>query len=966
MRERTYSDFDLLIDGSADTGYRARVVGSPTGETGPVAIEFPFTEQDIEIFLLRIGRPRIVRRGGTRASLMPAVEEFGGKLFDAVFRDQIRVALATSLDKTEGDDVGLRIRLRLADAPELADLPWEFLYDRGARRFLALSDWTPLVRYLEMPSRIRPLSVTAPLRILVMAASPVDFDRLDSVGEKAQLREALADLIDTHRVTLEEEPSGTLTGLQRQLRRGEYHVFHFIGHGGFDETEDDGLLYFEGRNGHSQAVSGQALGELLHDHRSLRLAVLNACEGARSGREDPFAGTAQSLVRQGIPAVVAMQFEITDDAAIAFSHSLYDAVADGYPLDASMAEARKAVRNMPNPVEWATPVLHMRAGDGRVFAVAANAEKHEPRDGPRELLGPDRESLDPDDTTDGSGEPSEEGVPTSKADVSRRTNPAHPSPTAVPQALAEPESETGTGRGFVQGHTVWDSPVGVDIAGASRARRILGGARAVTAPVRRTLGPLARPVVLQDPDGSVRYTTGSPEAARSVSVETLDERIGADLIHSLIDEVRRSAGDGAATAAILAEELIAGLTDLMEQGAHPLALSREIDAQTAAVLEQLSHMTMEVESKEQVECLVSTYAEDSDVGQIIAVAVDKVGKEGAIIVEESNTFGVELELTEGMRFDKGYISPHFVTDEERGTAVLLDPYILLVSATVSAVGDLLPLLEKVMGTGSPLVLIAADVEGDALATLVVNKSRGVFESVAVKAPGLGKWQHANLADLAILTGARLFPEAGATLDGAELADLGRARAVIITQESTTIVEAAGDGGQIENRVNQIRDELENSDSDRDREKLRERLGKLAGGVAVIKVGGRNHDRVLSRMAAFEGGIRVMTGAIRDGIVPGGARVLAVTASFLTAARPKPRDLILTALTAPMRQLAVNAGADADAVLERAGSSSSDEAFDAKTGQFSDLAAWTVFDSADVMVTAVSSAAASARRFLAIL
>jgi chaperonin GroEL len=190
--------------------------------------------------------------------------------------------------------------------------------------------------------------------------------------------------------------------------------------------------------------------------------------------------------------------------------------------------------------------------------------------------------------------------------------------------------------------------------------------------------------------------------------------------------------------------------------------------------------------------------------------------------------------------------------------------------------------------------------------------------------------------------------------------------VIITQESTTIVEAAGDGGQIENRVNQIRDELENSDSDRDREKLRERLGKLAGGVAVIKVGGRNHDRVLSRMAAFEGGIRVMTGAIRDGIVPGGARVLAVTASFLTAARPKPRDLILTALTAPMRQLAVNAGADADAVLERAGSSSSDEAFDAKTGQFSDLAAWTVFDSADVMVTAVSSAAASARRFLAIL
>lgn len=303
---------------------------------------------------------------------MPTIEEFGGKLFDAVFRDQIRVAYATSLDKAEADDVGLRIRLRLADAPELADLPWEFIYDRGARRFPALSDWTPLIRYLEMPNRIRPLSVTPPLRILVMAASPADFDLLDSAGEKTRLREALGELIDSNRVIVEEEASGTLAGLQRQLRRGEYHVFHFIGHGGFDDAEDDGVLYFEGHDGHSQAVSGQALGELLHDHRSLRLAVLNACEGARSGREDPFAGTAQSLVRQGIPAVVAMQFEITDAAAITFAHSLYEAVADGYPLDASMAEARKSVRNMPNPVEWATAVLHMRTGDGRVFALAGD------------------------------------------------------------------------------------------------------------------------------------------------------------------------------------------------------------------------------------------------------------------------------------------------------------------------------------------------------------------------------------------------------------------------------------------------------------------------------------------------------------------------------------------------------------------------------------------------------------------
>jgi hypothetical protein len=377
MSERTYRDFDLLVEKSGESGYRARVIGSPAGETGSVAIEVPFSEQDIEIFLLRIGTPRAAVRRGSRANLRPMIEEFGAKLFDGVFRDEIRVALATSVDMTESDDVGLRIRLRLTDAPELADLPWEFLYDRSAGRFLALSDWTPVVRFLELRGRIRPLTVTPPLRILLMAASPVDFDRLDSAGEKSRLRDALADLVAANRVVVEDEPTGTLAGLQRRLRLGEYHVFHFIGHGAFDETHDDGVLYFEGPERRSQAVTGRALGELLHDHRSLRLAVLNACEGARSGREDPFAGTAQSLVRQGIPAVIAMQFEITDDAALTFAHSLYQAVGDGYPLDASMAEARKSIRNMPNDVEWATPVLHMRAGDGRVFAVQTNLP-HEP------------------------------------------------------------------------------------------------------------------------------------------------------------------------------------------------------------------------------------------------------------------------------------------------------------------------------------------------------------------------------------------------------------------------------------------------------------------------------------------------------------------------------------------------------------------------------------------------------------
>ncbi|WP_301113330.1 CHAT domain-containing protein [Microbacterium sp.] len=356
------------------------MIASPSGEAGPIDLELPFTQRDVDEFLSTIGRPRQRIRSGARPNLRPTIESFGAKLFGAVFRDQIRIALATSLEATEAEDAGLRIRLRLTDAPELADLPWEFIYDPSAARFLALSGWTPLVRYLELPGSIRPLTISAPLRILVMEASPVDLDALDSTGEIARLREALADLIAADRVVIDEEPTGTLAGLQRQLRNGDYHVFHFIGHGEFDEAENDGVLYFEGPKRRSQAIAGRALGELLHDHRSLRLAVLNACEGARSGREDPFAGTAQSLVRQGFPAVVAMQFEITDAAAITFARSLYEAVADGYPLDASMAEARKSVRNMPNPIEWATPVLHMRAGDGRVFAVDASSMDTHRRD----------------------------------------------------------------------------------------------------------------------------------------------------------------------------------------------------------------------------------------------------------------------------------------------------------------------------------------------------------------------------------------------------------------------------------------------------------------------------------------------------------------------------------------------------------------------------------------------------------
>jgi hypothetical protein len=295
------------------------------------------------------------------------VREFGSRLFDSVFTSDVRLALATSLSETDSGDLGLRVRLRLNDCPELADLPWEYLYDKSARRFLALSEWTPIVRYLDLPGQIRPLTVDGPLRVLGMISSPSDYPALSVDDEWAKLQTALSGLVEAGRVHLTVVPDGTLASLNRALRRDDFHVFHYIGHGGFLPDSDDGVLVLEDDHGRSLQVSGLDIGVSLHDHRTLRLAVLNSCEGARAGITDPYSGTAQALVQQGIPAVVAMQFEITDDAAVVFSHALYEAIADGYPLDASMAEARKAVRNQPNATEWGTPVLYLRAPDGRIF-----------------------------------------------------------------------------------------------------------------------------------------------------------------------------------------------------------------------------------------------------------------------------------------------------------------------------------------------------------------------------------------------------------------------------------------------------------------------------------------------------------------------------------------------------------------------------------------------------------------------
>jgi hypothetical protein len=366
MRQLAYLDFDILLEPVHGRSYRARVIDAPAGQTPAIDFTVPFSELELENLLLRISRSHTrVRRVDT--SETAAIKSFGEQLFDALFRDDLRVNLLRSLSEAAAKGSGLRIRLRLSDTPELAGLPWEFLYDRSRNRFLSLSYHTPLVRYLELPDPPRPLPVNPPLHVLVMISSPADFVQLDVDQEWAKLSDALAPLASTHQITLERLQTATLAALRARLRRGDCHVLHFVGHGGFDKQSQDGVLVLEDQVGRGRLVSGQDLGMVLHDHDPLRLVVLNACEGARSDITDPFAGTAQSLIQQGIPAVIAMQFEITDAAAITFAHELYGAVADGYPLDGALAEARKAMYADGNQVEWATPVLYLSAPDGRIF-----------------------------------------------------------------------------------------------------------------------------------------------------------------------------------------------------------------------------------------------------------------------------------------------------------------------------------------------------------------------------------------------------------------------------------------------------------------------------------------------------------------------------------------------------------------------------------------------------------------------
>ncbi|TNM64331.1 chaperonin GroEL [Streptomyces sp. NP160] len=488
--------------------------------------------------------------------------------------------------------------------------------------------------------------------------------------------------------------------------------------------------------------------------------------------------------------------------------------------------------------------------------------------------------------------------------------------------------------------------------------------------VKVTLGPKGRNVVLEKKWGAPTITNDGVSIAKEIELEDPYEKIGAELVKEVAKKTDDVAGDGTTTATVLAQAMVREGLRNVAAGANPMALKRGIEKAVEAVSAQLLANAVDVETREQIAATASISAADTAIGDLIAEAMDKVGKEGVITVEESNTFGLELELTEGMRFDKGYISPYFVTDGERMEAVLEDPYILIANSKISSIKDLLPLLEKVTQSGKPLVIIAEDVEGEALATLVVNKIRGIFRSAAVKAPGFGDRRKAMLQDIAILSGGQVISEeVGLKLDTAGLDLLGRARKVVITKDETTIVEGAGDADQIAGRVNQIRTEIERSDSDYDREKLQERLAKLAGGVAVIKAGAATEVELKERKHRIEDAVRNAKAAVEEGIVAGGGVALiqagskAFTDLQLSADEATGANIVKVAIEAPLKQIAVNAGLEGGVVAEKVRSLPVGQGLNAATGEYVDMVGTGIIDPAKVTRSALQNAASIAALFL---
>ncbi|MBT2475649.1 chaperonin GroEL [Microbacterium sp. ISL-103] len=488
--------------------------------------------------------------------------------------------------------------------------------------------------------------------------------------------------------------------------------------------------------------------------------------------------------------------------------------------------------------------------------------------------------------------------------------------------------------------------------------------------VKVTLGPRGRNVVLEKKWGAPTITNDGVSIAKEIELDDPYEKIGAELVKEVAKKTDDVAGDGTTTATVLAQALVREGLRNVAAGADPISLKRGIEKAVTAITEELLASAKEIDSKEQIAATASISAADPAIGELIAEAIDKVGKEGVVTVEESQTFGTELELTEGMRFDKGYLNPYFVTDPERQEAVFEDAYILIANQKISNIKDLLPIVDKVIQDGKELVIIAEDVEGEALATLVLNKLKGIFKSVAVKAPGFGDRRKAQLQDIAILTGGQVITEeVGLKLENATLDLLGRARKVIVTKDETTIVEGAGEADQIEGRVTQIRREIENTDSDYDREKLQERLAKLAGGVAVIKAGAATEVELKERKHRIEDAVRNAKAAVEEGIVPGGGVALiqsgtkALDALSLTGDEATGANIVRVAIEAPLKQIALNAGLEPGVVANKVAELPSGQGLNAATGEYVDMFAAGIIDPAKVTRSALQNAASIAALFL---
>ncbi len=505
------------------------------------------------------------------------------------------------------------------------------------------------------------------------------------------------------------------------------------------------------------------------------------------------------------------------------------------------------------------------------------------------------------------------------------------------------------------------------------ARRSLeAGMNRLADAVRVTLGPKGRNVVLDKKWGAPTITNDGVSIAKEIELEDPYERIGAELVKEVAKKTDDVAGDGTTTATVLAWAMVHEGLRNVAAGANPMSLKKGIEAGVEAAVAAIHSIAKETESKSQIAQVAAISAADTEIGEMIAEAIDKVGKDGVITVEESQTFGMDMDLVEGMRFDKGYISPYFVTDPERMEATLEDAYVLLVSSKISAVRDLLPVLEKVMQTGKPLVVVAEDVEGEALATLVVNKIRGTFKSVSVKAPGFGERRKAMLQDMAILTGGQVVSEeVGLKLENIGLELLGKARKVVVTKDETTLVEGAGDEADIKGRINQIKTEIENTDSDYDREKLQERLAKLSGGVAVIKVGAATEVELKEKKHRIEDAVSTTKAAIEEGVVPGGGVALLRAQDKILACADKLEGdeatgarIVARAVEEPLKQIAVNAGLEGGVVVERVrGLKTPSEGLNAATNEYGDLFKDGVIDAAKVTRSALQNAASIAALFL---